>query len=519
MAIHTLRSDAHLKLLELGAKSSPETSMRSKDIEPAVKGMAFKDVVKRESPPPTRSTTEFASPSSRERERHENSNHSRFERTATHKRDERESRISTHASREDNQQARRFDTTKTSRPDDDSRKRHLDGKRAADTKDNRGKEQEASTVTSSPAHSTNTQDVSQEPVLLNLELPMGQDFDAKGTPEGNVDTASILLPEFAPVPVTTLTPLVPVHASEEAASAIAAREGSLTPRLDKEREGASLEALRSGDMASIAEIEYASQRSQDYSIIATVEKHPTPQPAIARATLLQTQNPITMHQDEGEAHLEAHSAIEDTAHELNLRTSNTVNAVSARGQNTESAAENASEEPLTTTPSAFAKTAAAEHSETTHLSTQKLEPKEQLVKDAHIQIARDFQEAVHMRKSQFEIKLNPEGLGRVHIQLNFDKKLVETHFTVDPASLPYFQKHAQAITAIFEAHGFHSEQNGLTFSLHHNGTQQNPQSGFAFETSPLPFQLNESAAAPTHERRATGTPLPFNPLGTFALDV
>lgn|GEM_PF-3657849 len=165
---------------------------------------------------------------------------------------------------------------------------------------------------------------------------------------------------------------------------------------------------------------------------------------------------------------------------------------------------------------------------TSLLSSQLPSASQTLIEDAGFQVAQSFRDAIQLRNSDFEIKLTPEGLGQVHIRIHFDKKSVEANFTVEPSSLPYFQKHANAINAIFEANGFHSEQNGLTFSMHqgntgqgstHQGDPHQNQGTALFQTHTLSSTNNSSVPTNVQTALFNRQLNTHNPHGTFAVDI
>ncbi|MBX9976845.1 MAG: flagellar hook-length control protein FliK [Alphaproteobacteria bacterium] len=140
-------------------------------------------------------------------------------------------------------------------------------------------------------------------------------------------------------------------------------------------------------------------------------------------------------------------------------------------------------------------------------------------KDIHTQIAKDFRDSLSLRNASFDVHLTPEGLGTVHIQIQFDKKSVEAHFHVDSAVMSLFEQNRHQISEIFAAEGFHSNQNSLSFSLNQHNQQQQGQS---FDTSHT--LRNESTPSPreiTYPAASTSTPNNHrvNTNGTFTLSV
>ena len=130
------------------------------------------------------------------------------------------------------------------------------------------------------------------------------------------------------------------------------------------------------------------------------------------------------------------------------------------------------------------------------------------------QIKSPLEAAIKARNNTIEISLEPEGMGHVRIELNFEGKKVSAHFEAkDPAALSFLKHHEGRIQEIFAASGFSSEQNSLSFSLNQNPHQQKQQ---GYDNKHAAYK-NVSKVLETQGHRA-GTDY-NNQDGTFAVEV
>ncbi len=140
-------------------------------------------------------------------------------------------------------------------------------------------------------------------------------------------------------------------------------------------------------------------------------------------------------------------------------------------------------------PSAFAHRTQAAQWETTRETLHNNN-----LQETCLQIAKDFREALQLKKSSFDIHLKPEGMGHVHIHVHFDKNTVEASFQVDQNALPAFLQNREQIASIFESHGFQADQNSLSFNLNQGGQQHNQQ-------QESPFQHSGAAISQDHKEQ------------------
>lgn len=133
-------------------------------------------------------------------------------------------------------------------------------------------------------------------------------------------------------------------------------------------------------------------------------------------------------------------------------------------------------------------------------------------------IAEKFEKNVQVKNNSFEIQLNPEGLGQIHIELSFEEKSVKATFkSSETEALQFLQQHSGRIQEIFASHGFSSEQNSLSFSLQ-DSPQRGSQQGYQSDSQSYfgAAKDYEAPLTPAYQTRKAGY---FNQNGTFAISV
>lgn len=130
------------------------------------------------------------------------------------------------------------------------------------------------------------------------------------------------------------------------------------------------------------------------------------------------------------------------------------------------------------------------------------------------QIKSPLEAAIKARNNTIEVSLEPEGMGHVRIELNFEGKKVSAHFEAkDPSALSFLKHHEGRIQEIFAASGFSSEQNSLSFSLNQNPHQQKQQ---GYDNKHAAYK--SASKVLDHQGNRVGTEY-NNQDGTFAVEV
>ena len=137
------------------------------------------------------------------------------------------------------------------------------------------------------------------------------------------------------------------------------------------------------------------------------------------------------------------------------------------------------------------------------------------------QITQSLKDAMALRNPTFHLRLTPEGLGEVSVQLSFEKQRVEAMFHVSPSGFDILRHQRDAISAIFEAQGFHSDQNSLQFSMNQDPRQFTQQQPFSSHQSPQndPYTLKDETTSLRSMTPRDRQSISFqNPHGTFFID-
>lgn len=131
------------------------------------------------------------------------------------------------------------------------------------------------------------------------------------------------------------------------------------------------------------------------------------------------------------------------------------------------------------------------------------------------QIQEPLDAAIKAKENTIEITLNPEGLGHVKIELNFEGKTVRANFEAkDPSALSFLKHHEGRIQEIFAASGFSSDQNSLSFSLNQQQQQQQKQ-----QHAPQQHPVYKNTLTASLNNQTTDPSVYNNDDGTFAVSI
>ncbi len=117
---------------------------------------------------------------------------------------------------------------------------------------------------------------------------------------------------------------------------------------------------------------------------------------------------------------------------------------------------------------------------------------------AMVNVAVEISAKITSGKNQFDIRLDPEELGRIHVKVNVDRDgNVTTHMVADRRdTLDLLRRDTQGLERALQDAGLKTSDNSLQFSLR-DQTQQNQQNGHEGQASRQPAAEDEIATTLT----------------------